>query len=180
MADEQHDSRDINVNFQGVYDRTDYEGGDYDFEVAKVKPENGPSGLYLRLTLQFTEGKYAGLFTEEIVSFAQKALWRAKMFLKAVGYEVPDGPLRFSTGDLLKCRFRAHCEREVDETGKYPPKLRVVSYLDKNEGGESGGATASAGPESPAPAASITPEAASSSAPAAPDATPVSRPKVKV
>ena len=172
----------INVNFHGVHERGDYESGDYDFEITEVKTDNGPNGLYMRLKLQFTEGKYAGLYTEEIISFAEKALWRCKAFLKAVGYEVPDGPLRFSTDDLVKLRFRAHCEREVDETGKYPPKLRIASFLDKDDGGGSGGATATAGPESPA--ATVTPDASApqspeGGAPTQPSA-PVSRPKVKV
>jgi hypothetical protein len=116
------------VDFKGVVDRSDFEGGTYSFEVSKTEGDSGPNGPYIRITLTFIDGKYAGLHTEDIVSLAPKALWRAKAFLKALGYEVPDGPFRFKSEDLVGLRFKAVCNREVDPAGKYPPKLRVNEY----------------------------------------------------
>lgn len=120
------------VDFKGVVDRSDFEGGTYGFEVSKTEGDSGPNGPYIRITLTFLDGKYGGLHTEDIVSLAPKALWRAKAFLRALGYEIPDGPFRFRSEDLVGLRFKGICTREVDPAAKYPPKLRVNEYHDKD------------------------------------------------
>ena len=176
----------ISTNFKGVIEKGDYDSGDYTFVIKDVLPETGKNGVYIKVALQFVDGKYAGLFTEEFVSFAEKALWRAKSFLKAVGYDVPDGPLNFETKDLIDLSFKCHAEREVDPTGKYPPKLKITTYWSKDYvpptvlapenvattlPGTSPGTVASPAPASPA---------ATPAAPAAASAEPPARPKVKV
>lgn len=118
----------IQVNFKGVVERSDFEGGVYGFEVAGAVSDNGQNGPYVRVTLTFIDGKYAGLNTEDFVSLAPKALWRAKAFLRALGYDIPDAEFRFRTEDLVQLRFRGVCAREIDPSGKYPPKLRVNEY----------------------------------------------------
>lgn len=179
----------ISTNFKGVIEKGDYESGDYTFVIKDATPETGKNGVYIKVALQFVDGKYAGLFTEEFVSFAEKALWRAKQFLKAVGYEVPDGPLNFETKDLIELSFKCHAEREVDPTGKYMPKLRITQFWSKDYvpaatlapenpattlPGTSPGAVASPAPSSPAASPAAT------AAPAAASAEPPARPKVKV
>jgi hypothetical protein len=116
------------VDFKGVVDRSNFEGGNYSFEVSKAEGDSGPNGPYVRVTLTFLDGKYAGLHMEDIVSLAPKALWRAKAFLRSLGYDVPDGPFRFRSEDLISLRFKGVCTRETDPAGKYPPKLRVNEY----------------------------------------------------
>lgn len=176
----------INTNFKGVIEKGDYESGDYLFAIKDASPENGKNGPYVRLALQFMDGKYAGLFTEENVSFAEKALWRAKAFLKAVGYEVPEGPFSFDTKDLLDLSFRCHAEREVDPTGKFPPKLKITQFWNKdyvppNLAPESAAQTASPGAPLSSPAsAPATAPAAPAAAPAAAPSEPPARPKLKV
>jgi hypothetical protein len=118
----------IQADFHGVHERADYEEGTYLLEVAKVDTGSGAAGPYLRANMTFADGKYAGLGFEEIVSLAPKALWRAKQFLGALGYEIPDGVFRFRTEDLEGLRFKGVCQRELDPTGKYPPKLRISTY----------------------------------------------------
>lgn len=176
----------INTNFKGVIEKGDYESGDYLFAIKDASPENGKNGPYVRLALQFMDGKYAGLFTEENVSFAEKALWRAKAFLKAVGYEVPEGPFSFDTKDLLELSFRCHAEREVDPTGKFPPKLKITQFWNKdyvppNLAPESAAQTPAPGAplSSPASAPASAP-AAPAAAPAAAPSEPPARPKLKV
>jgi hypothetical protein len=166
----------VNADFTGVYIPGDYKSGDYTFEVKEVKTDTGPSGVYLRVVLQFMDGEYAGRENEEIVSLAQKALWRAKLFLQAVGYEVPDGPLRFRTEDLIGLKFRAHCEREEDKEGKYRPKLRVAEYLDMEPSGSGPETPAQDAPPAEGEAAAPAKEAEKPAEPSAP----VARPKVKV
>jgi hypothetical protein len=175
----------ITTNFKGVVEKGEYESGDYFFEIKDAKADQGKNGVYIKLALQFVEGKYAGLLHEEFVSLAEKALWRAKQFFKAIGYEVPDGEFKFNTDDLLGLSFRCHAEREVDPTGKYPPKLKVTQYWNKDN------APALAPEASPqTPAASIAP--AGQSSPVATPSVPASdtsvakpdagtaRPKLKV
>lgn len=172
----------IIANFKGVVDRANFEAGPYTFKIDDAKQDHGPGGVYVKLKLQFTEGKYAGLFTEEIVSFADKALWRAKQFLKSLGYEVPDGPLRIDTADLIGLTFKAQTSREVDETGKYPPRLRVVSYHHVSEN------LAPESPETAHPAASVPsdpPKGDGNSAPPPPKEAavpppPIAKPKITV
>jgi hypothetical protein len=169
----------IDINFKGVVERGSYESGDYVFQIKNAVAHPGPSGVYILLTLQFMEGKYAGLFNEEMVSLAQKALWRAKSFFKAVGYEVPDGPIRVNTADLLDLVFKCHAEKEVDPTGKYPPKLKITQYWSKDEVIPATLAPETAATLAPPDGAPAPDGAASAAAPAAP-AAPVARPKVKV
>lgn len=179
----------IAVDFKGVVEKSDYEAGEYEFEIVGAESNTGKAGVYIKLKLQFTEGKYAGLLTEEIVSFAQKALFRAKGFLRAVGFDVPDGPIRFRTDDLVTLRFRCHTEREVDPTGKYAPKLRITNFHVPGDGGPTDPSLAPEGaktdlstPLAPMPgtAPDATVAAAAPAAPAVPEA-PVTRPKrVKV
>ena len=54
----------ITTNFKGVIEKGEYESGDYLFEIKSVAPNEGKNGVYIRLALQFMEGKYAGLFHE--------------------------------------------------------------------------------------------------------------------
>ncbi len=184
----------ISTNFKGVIEKGDYDSGDYLWQVKDVKPDSGPNGVYIRLKLQFMDGKYAGLYTEEIVSFSEKALWRAKQFLKAVGYEVPDDQFRFNTDDLIDLSFKWHGEKEIDPTGKYPPKLRITQFWSKDFNPTtlapetvaaqttppaSSSAPASSPSASPAPGAATAPTPGNG-APAAPLTEPVARPKVKV
>lgn len=176
----------ISTNFKGVIEKGDYDSGDYLWNIGEIKPDSGPNGVYIRLKLQFMEGKYAGLFTEEIVSFSEKALWRAKQFLKAVGYDIPDGPFRFNTDDLLNLSFRGHGEKEVDPTGKYPPKLRITQFWNKDHtpaatlAPESAATTPQGGtpPAAPPSGGTPAPGAAPEAAPAPTE--PLARPKVKV
>jgi len=170
------------VDFKGVVDRSDFEGGTYAFEVSKTEGDSGPNGPYVRITLTFLDGKYGGLHTEDIVSLAPKALWRAKAFLKALGYEIPDGPFRFRSEDLVQLRFKGVCSREVDPQGKYPPKLRVNEYhtmdwieppAQQAPGQPTEGGAASAGGNGSAVAVEPPP-------PPPPPAVAVSRPKLKV
>lgn len=174
----------ISTNFKGVIEKGDYESGDYTFVVKDASAETGKNGVYIKVALQFVDGKYAGLFTEEFISFAEKALWRAKAFLKAVGYDVPDGPLNFETKDLIDLSFKCHAERDIDPTGKYPPKLKITTYWSKDY--VPPGVLA---PETPATTLPATPPGAVASppgavatpaAPAAASAEPPARPKVKV
>lgn len=178
----------INTNFKGVIEKGDYESGDYLFTIKDAAAEQGKNGVYVRIALQFMDGKYAGLFTEENVSFAEKALWRAKQFLKAVGYEVPEGPLSIDTKDLLELSFRCHAEREVDPTGKYPPKLKITQFWNKDyqpttlapENGSTTAPSGSAPVSTPSAPAKDAAAAAPAAAAPAPDAPAPSRPKVKV
>lgn len=163
----------VSADFTDARPPGDYDEGDYTFKVVGVKDENGPSGIYLRVTLEFMEGKYAGQTNDIIVSLAPKILWRAKLFLEALGYEVPEGPFKFDTDHLLGCKFRAHCEKEQDKEKRYPPKLVVSHYLDMEE-------PSGSGPESPAEGAESGGEAAAPAPEAESTEPPVSRPKVKV
>jgi len=177
----------IATNFKGVIEKGDYDSGDYLFTIKAASPESGKNGVYVRLALQFMDGKYAGLFTEENVSFAEKALWRAKAFLKAVGYDVPEGPINIETNDLIDLQFRCHAEREVDPTGKYPPKLKITQFWSKDFvpttlAPENTATTTQ--PTGTAPVSSPTPPAADAAkpaaAPAGDPAAPTARPKLKV
>lgn len=142
---------DIQIDFTGVTERQDFEGGDYTFEVVTIQSDIGPKGPYLRLNLKFLDGKYEGLGTEEIVSLAEKAKWRVMQLLKAVGYEVPKGPFRFTIKDLTGLKFRAETKREIDP--KYGARLRIEVFhgLDwvkapAPEGGASSPAQAASSP----------------------------------
>jgi len=171
------------VDFKGVVDRSDFEGGTYGFEVSKAEGDSGPNGPYVRVTLTFLDGKYAGLHMEDIVSLAPKALWRAKAFLKAVGYEIPDGQFCFNSEDLVQLRFKGVCTREIDPQGKYPPKLRVNEYHtpDWVEPPTQAQAHSPAPEGGPAPAsAGGNGAAAAAEPPAPPPSVAVSRPKLKV
>jgi hypothetical protein len=171
----------ISTNFKGVIEKGDYDSGDYLWQIKEAKADSGPNGIYIRLKLQFMDGKYAGLYTEEIISFSEKALWRAKTFLKCVGYDIPDGPFRFNTDDLLELTFKGHGEKEIDPTGKYPPKLRITQFWNKDF------VATTLAPETatttPPPSAAPASSTSGTPAPAeaAPPATePLARPKVKV
>lgn len=173
------------TDFTGVIERGDYESGDYSFEVKSVKDDVGKNGPYMRLGLQFQDGRYAGLMHEEIVSLAKGALWRTKPFLKACGYDVPDGPFSFDSAHLLGIKFKAHGEREIDPEGKFPPKLKLTQYFPKEHefeittppAGSAAQAAASASPANeiapPGSAAPATPTGAAQ--PPGP-----ARPKLKV
>jgi len=174
----------ITANFQGVIEKSQYDSGDYFWTIKGASPDSGPNGSYIRLKLQFVDGPYAGLYTEEIVSFSEKSLWRAKQFLRAVGYDVPDGPITVDMDDLLELQFRGHGEREVDPKGKYPPKLRISTFMHKDQVPLAPEATAqtssTVAPAVPgAQASASSPEAPATPSPA-PVAGPVTRPKVKV
>ena len=173
----------ISTNFKGVIEKGDYDSGDYLWQIKEAKADSGPNGIYIRLKLQFMDGKYAGLYTEEIISFSEKALWRAKTFLKCVGYDIPDGPFRFNTDDLLELSFKGHGEKEIDPTGKYPPKLRITQFWNKdfNPTTLAPETATTTPPPAAAPAASPSGTPAPAPEAAAPAASePLARPKVKV
>jgi hypothetical protein len=174
----------LQVNFKGVVDRADFEGGTYSFEIAGCEVGQGPSGPYLRVALTFIDGKYAGLHTEDIVSMAQKALWRLKALLKALGYDIPDGDLRFRSEDLVGLRFKGVCSRETDPAGKYPPKLRVNEYhdLDWVEPVQPQGASAQPATAAPEGGSDVNGSATTMAPPPMPASPPVSvsKPKLKV
>jgi hypothetical protein len=176
----------ISTNFKGVIEKGDYDSGDYLWQVKEARADSGPNGVYIRLKLQFMDGKYAGLYTEEIISFSEKALWRAKTFLKCVGYDIPDGPFRFNTDDLLDLTFKGHGEKEIDPTGKYPPKLRITQFWNKDHNPTTLApetATAQTTPPASGSAPATSPAAAPGNGEPAKEAAPtepVARPKVKV
>jgi hypothetical protein len=172
----------ITANFKGVIEKGEYESGDYLFEVKSASANEGKNGVYIKLALLFMEGKYAGLMHEEFVSLSEKALWRAKQFFKAIGYSVPDDEFTFNTDDLVTLKFRCHAEREIDPTGKYPPKLKISQYWPPDHNPtlapEASAQTAAASTATP-PAAASAPAASQPVAPAT-AAAPVARPKMKV
>lgn len=100
--------------------------GDYVVEVEKVENRTAKSGNeMLSLTFNVMEGEYEGRKIFDLYVLTEKALWKLKDLLVAVGVDT-EGMVDLDVDDLVGEVFAAKIE--IQESPGYDPQNRIKQH----------------------------------------------------
>lgn len=121
----------IRVNFDGVKSIKTPDEGAYLLRI--VEAEQGISKSdepKIDLTCEVAEGKFEGSKVWHTLSFAEKALWRTRDALEAMGVDVIDGEMEIDAADLVDREFGANLFHDTYEGTK---RAKIADFLEADE-----------------------------------------------
>lgn len=105
--------------------------GDYVVEIEKVENRTAKSGNeMLSLTFNVMEGEYEGRKIFDLYVLTEKALWKLKDLLVAVGVDT-EGMVDLDVDDLVGEVFVANIE--IQESQGYDPQNRIKQHKPLDE-----------------------------------------------
>jgi len=142
--------------------------GDYTCVVESIDVRNGPQSKYWNVVLLIADGQHKGLHIYDNISMAEKAAWKFRDFVRAIGVLGTTGKVSVDPDDIVNTPVIATCESE-EYNGRsrvrpvrYKRHESVQAYLDK----ENATAPVAASTSTVSTAATVT---ATATAPATPD-----------
>jgi flagellar biosynthesis GTPase FlhF len=129
----------VSVDFTGVESggRGAIPEGDYRFEVKEATRETSQAGNdMVKLTFAVSEaGPYKGRQQWMYCTLGAESLWKFRMVLEALGFEVPDGPMDVDLNELVGAELMGSVIHE-DYQGEVRSRIAEVTSLEDAEEAE--------------------------------------------
>lgn len=131
-------SNTVKANFKDVKVFKTPPEGDYVLKVieAELGESSNNNNAVISLECEVAQGKYEGSKVWHTLVFSEKALWKTREALEAMGQDVPDGEMEIDPSDLVDCEFGATLFHDTYEGTK---RAKIAEFLAADEVSEDEG-----------------------------------------
>lgn len=131
MAKKKKKSNTVKANFKDVKVFKTPPEGDYVLKVIEAElGESSNDNATISLECEIAQGKYEGSKVWHTLVFSEKALWKTREALEAMGQDVPDGEMEVDPSDLVDCEFGATLFHDTYEGTK---RAKIAEFLAADE-----------------------------------------------
>lgn len=124
-------SKTIKANFKDVKSYKTPPEGDYVLKVVEAElAESSNDNEMIKLEAEIIEGDFSGSKVWHNLVFSEKALWKTREALEAMGVDVPEGVLELDPGDLVDREFGATLFHDTYEGTK---RAKISEFLAAEE-----------------------------------------------
>lgn len=124
-------SKTVKANFKDVKSYKTPPEGDYVLKVVEAElAESANENEMIKMEAEIVNGDYSGSKVWHNLVFSEKALWKTREALEAMGIEVPDGVLELDPSDLVDCEFGATLFHDTYEGTK---RAKISEFLAAEE-----------------------------------------------